>query len=202
MQHLVVVCHPKRQSFTQAVARAYAKALETLGQEVVVRDLYRVGFDPLLSEGELMGVAKPSVPAAVRREQRRLLDAGAVAFFYPIWWGYMPAMLKGYIDRVFAAGVAYDLRAEEMVPRLKGKTALIFTSSGADMGYLRRSKQWSAMRTLEKDHLLDLCGIELLEHIHFPSIAPDLSAQSMKKHLATADAAVRKHWGSTPAAQG
>jgi len=202
MQHLLVVCHPKRQSFTQTMARAYAKELDSLGQEVVVRDLYRARFDPLLSEGELMGAAKPFVPSAVRREQRRLLSAGALAFFYPLWWAYMPAMLKGYIDRVFAAGVAYDLRAEEMVPRFTGKKALIFTSSGADMGYLRRSKQWGAMRTLEKDHLLSLCGIELLEHVHFPSITSDLPGKSMEKHLATVRAAVQRHWGGTPAAQG
>ena len=143
-----------------------------------------------------------SVPSAVRREQRRLLGAGAIALFYPLWWAYMPAMLKGYIDRVFAAGVAYDLRAEEMVPRLTGKKALIFTSSGADMAYLRRSKQWSAMRTLEKDHVLSLCGIELLDHIHFPSVTPDLSSRSMEKHLSTVRAAVQKHWGGSPAAQG
>ncbi|HUZ75143.1 MAG TPA: NAD(P)H-dependent oxidoreductase [Stellaceae bacterium] len=202
MRHLLIVCHPKRRSFTQTIARTYAKALEALGQEVVVRDLYRAGFDPLLGEGELIGAERRFVPAAVRREQRRLLDAAAVAFFYPLWWAYMPAMVKGYIDRVMAAGVAYDLRAEEMVPRLTGKKALIFTSSGADMGYLRRSKQWNAMRTLEKDHILSLCGIALLDHIHFASITPDLPARSMEKHLATVRAAVQKHWGGMPAAQG
>lgn len=202
MQHLLIVCHPKRQSFTQTIARAYAKELEALGQEAVIRDLYRTGFDPLLGEGELMGAAKPFVPAAVRREQRRLLDAGAIAFFYPLWWAYMPAMLKGYIDRVLATGVAYDIRAEEMIPRLTGKKALIFTSSAADMAFLRRSKQWSAMRTLEKEHVFFPCGIELLDHIHFPSVTPDLAKRSMEKHLSAVRACVEKHWGSTPAVQG
>lgn len=202
MQHLLIICHPKRQSFTQTIARAYAEELQALGHEVVVRDLYRVGFDPLLSEGELMDAEKPTVPAAIRREQRRLLDAGAIALFYPIWWAYMPAMLKGYIDRVFATGVAYDLKEEEMIPRLTGKKALIVTSSGADMAYLRRSKQWNAMRTLEKDHILDLCGIELLDHIHFPSITPALPKRSIDDHLSAVRAAVQKHWGGSPAAQG
>lgn len=202
MQHLVIFCHPARQSFTQTVARVYAKELDALGQEVVVRDLYRAKFDPLLGESELIGAAKPFIPAAVRREQRRLVDAGAIAFFYPLWWAYMPAILKGYIDRVFSAGVAYDLRTDEMVPRLSGKKALIFTSSGADMAYLRRSKQWGAMRTLEKDHILSLCGIELLDHIHFPSVTPELTKRSLEKHLSTVRATVQKYWGSAPAAQG
>jgi NAD(P)H dehydrogenase (quinone) len=201
MQHLLIVCHPKRQSFTQTIARAYAKELDSLGQEVALRDLYRTRFDPLLGEGELMGAEKHIVPSAVRREQRRLLTAGAIAFFYPLWWAYMPAMIKGYIDRVLSAGVAYDLRAEKMIPRLTGKKALIFTSSGADMAYLRRSKQWRAMRTLEEDHILSLCGIELLDHVHFPSITPDLPKRSIEKHLATVRETAQRHWGSTPATQ-
>ena len=202
MQHLLIVCHPKRQTFTQTIARAYAKELELLGQDLVIRDLYRSHFDPALGEGELIGAEKPSVPAAVRREQRPLLDAGAIAFFYPLWWAYMPAMVKGYIDRVFSAGVAYDVREEEMVPRLSGKKALIFTSSGADMAYLRRSKQWRAMRTLEEDHILSLCGIELLEHVHFASITPGLPKQSVEKHLAAVRDAAQRHWGNAPAPQG
>jgi NAD(P)H dehydrogenase (quinone) len=202
MQHLLIVCHPKRQSFTQTIARTYANALDALGHEVVVRDLYRAHFDPLLGEGELIGAAKPVIPSAVRREQRRLLAAGAIAFFYPLWWAYMPAMIKGYIDRVLSVGVAYDLQDAEMVPRLSGKKALIFTSSGADMAYLRRSKQWRAMRTLEEDHILSLCGITLLDHVHFASIAPDLPKPSLEKHLAVVRDTVQTHWGNVPAARG
>lgn len=202
MQHLLVICHPKRQSFVQTMAHAYAQQLESLGHDVVIRDLYHAHFDPLLGERELIGTKKPFVPSAVRREQRHVIEAGAIAFFYPLWWAYMPAMLKGYIDRVFSAGVAYDLKGEEMIPRLSGKKALIFTSSGADMPYLRRSKQWRAMRILEEDHILSLCGIELLEHVHFGSVTPDLSKRAVEKNLGVVRKAVQTHWGSVPAAQG
>ena len=202
MQHLVIICHPKKQSFTQTAARAYCQELQSLGQEVIVRDLYRAHFDPLLGERELIGTKKPFAPSAVRREQQHLIDAGAIAFFYPLWWAYMPAMLKGYIDRVFSAGVAYDLKGDEMIPRLSGRRALIFTSSGADMAYLRRSKQWRSMRVLEEDHILSLCGIELVEHIHFPSVTPDLSKREVDKHIAAVRKAAQRYWGSAPAAQG
>jgi len=114
----------------------------------------------------------------------------------------MPAMMKGYIDRVLSCGFAYDLKNDVMIPRLTGKKALIFTSSGADMAYLRRSKQWRAMRTLEDDHILSLCGIALLDHVHFASITPDLPKRSIEKHLATVRETAQRHWGSTPAAQG
>jgi len=202
MKHLVIICHPRRKSFTQAVARVYAQAVEALGNDVVVRDLYRLHFDPALSEDELADAEKRIVPRAVRREQRHLAEAGGVAFFYPLWWAFMPAMIKGYIDRVLASGFAYDITNDEMVPRLSGKKALIFTSSGVDMASLRRSKQWRSMRLLEEDNILSLCGIELLEHVHFASVVPDLPKRSVEKHLALVAEAVQKHWGTAPAAQG
>ncbi|HYB57803.1 MAG TPA: NAD(P)H-dependent oxidoreductase [Alphaproteobacteria bacterium] len=202
MQHLLIVSHPQRRSFTQSVAQTYRGALEALGHETVVRDLYRLGFDPVLGEGELPGAKKPVLPAAVRREQRHLAAAGALALFFPLWWAFMPAMTKGYIDRVLSLGFAYGFDGDDLIPLLTGKKALVFTSSAADMAYLRRSKQWQAMRVLERDHILALCGIELLEHVHFPSITPDLSRRSVDRHLERVRRAVEDHWGTAPAPRG
>lgn len=202
MRHLLIVCHPKRRSFTQSVARSYAEAAKTLGHDVIIRDLYRLGFDPILRTRELLDAKNPVVPAAVRREQRLLAEAEAIAFFYPLWWAFMPAMMKGYFDRVLSSGFAYDFKGDDMIPRLAGKKATIFTSSGADMAYLRRSKQWDAMRVLEEDHILSLCGIELIEHVHFPSVMPGLPKRTTEKHLAKIGKTVQKYFGATRAARG
>jgi NAD(P)H dehydrogenase (quinone) len=199
MRHLLIVCHPKRQSFTQAVARAYAEQVKALGDEATIRDLYRLGFDPVLRERELLDAKKPVIPAVVRREQRFLAEAETIAFFYPLWWAFMPAMMKGYFDRVLSSGFAYDVKGDDMSPRLAGKKAMIFTSSGADMAYLRRSKQWDAMRVLEEDHILSLCGIELIEHVHFPSVVPGLPKRTTEKHLARVGKTVQKYFGATRA---
>lgn len=193
MQHLVVVCHPKRQSFIQLIAKTYADELQSAGHDVVVRDLYRGHFDPTLGEAELDGRA----PARIRKEQRHIAEAGAIAFFFPIWWSYMPAMMKGYMDRVFSRGFAYDIDADNMAPLLSGKKAMVFSTSGADMTYLRRSKQWQAMRLLLDDHFLSLCGMEMLEHVHFASITPDISEKTVAKHLARVRGAVAQHWART-----
>jgi NAD(P)H dehydrogenase (quinone) len=202
VQHLAIVTHPRRKSFTQTVAKVYAAELAELGHDIVVRDLYRRRFDPLLGEAELLDSDRPKTPAMVRREQHYLAAAGAVAFFYPLWWAFMPAMMKGYLDRVLAPGFAYDLKDDDLVPRLSGKRALIFTSSGADLDYLRDSGQWQAMRLLEREHTLSLCGIELLDHVHFPSITPDLPARTLEKHLDRVRRTVQKYWGGAPAARG
>lgn len=114
----------------------------------------------------------------------------------------MPAMLKGYFDRVFSEGFAYDMRGDDIVPRLSGKKALIFTSSASDMAFLRDSGQWQAIRVLEKDHMLSLAGIDLLEHVNFSPITPDLTARDVKKHIERLRQTVQKHWGAMPAARG
>lgn len=61
---------------------------------------------------------------------------------------------------------------------------MVFSSSGADMTYLRHRKQWQAMQLLLDDHFLSLCGIEMLEHVHFAAITPDIAKNTVAKHLA------------------
>lgn len=202
MQHLLVISHPKKQSFTQTAAHVYATAVKALGHDVAVRDLYRLPFDPVLGESELPDAAKPAIPSAVRREQRHLTQAGVVVFFYPLWWAFMPAMVKGYFDRVFSRGFAYDIQGDDMIALLSGKKALIFTSSGASMTELRRSRQWHAMRVLEEDNMLSLCGIELLDHVHLPSIRPGLTLQAAEKQFDAVRQAVEKHFSAQPAPAG
>ena len=202
MKHLLIVANPRHRSFTHKVARAYADELESLGHEVAFRDLYQMKFDPVLGADELLGAAPPVVPPAIRREQRHLAAAGALAFFYPLWWAFMPAIVKGYIDRVFSVGFAYDFEGGAMLPRLTGKKALIFTSSGADMAYLRDSGQWPAMQALERDHILGPCGIELLDHVHFPAIHPELSAHTLAAHLERTRQTAGTHWSAVPVPAG
>jgi NAD(P)H dehydrogenase (quinone) len=202
LRHLLIICHPKKRCFTQTAAQTYATAVKTLEHEVVVRDLYRLPFDPVLGEEELPNAIKPALPSIVRREQRHITQAGVIVFFYPLWWAFMPAMMKGYFDRVFSHGFAYDLQGDEIVPLLSGKKALIFTTSGASMTELRRSKQWRAMRVLEEDNLLAECGVELLDHVHLPSIRPGLTLHAAERHFAAVRHAVEKHWGAQPALAG
>jgi NAD(P)H dehydrogenase (quinone) len=192
MKHLLIVCHPSRQSFTQTMARAYAKSIEALGHTTAVRDLYRAGFDPVLTEAELIGASKTVVPAPIRAEQRRIAEADVIALFYPLWWAFMPAMLKGYLDRVLTAGFAYDLATES--PLLTGKQAVVFTSSAGDMAYLRTTGVWRALRAIERDEML-FCGIDLIEHVHFPAITPERPLQTVAKAVRRVEATVQRLWG-------
>src|SRR5215471_4143364 len=101
MKHAVVFAHPNPQSLTAAVGHAYAQGARDLGHAVVVRDLYRLGFDPCLKAEETPGPRGVRFGRDVEEERALLSDADVFAFIYPLWFNAPPAMLKGYVDRVF-----------------------------------------------------------------------------------------------------
>ena len=94
-----------------ALTRTYAAELERLGHSQRTFDLYRAGFDPVFGAHELAPVdADHPASADVARAQDDIRAADALTVLYPLWWLTMPAMMKGYIDRVFARGFAYESR--------------------------------------------------------------------------------------------
>ncbi len=114
MNALVVFAHPSRDSFTGQVLERFLAGLRDAGHEAVVADLYAEGFDPVMRPAEYARESRTQVDAAVpddvARELARLAAADAVAFVFPLWWSDCPAILKGWFDRVYAVGHAYDHR--------------------------------------------------------------------------------------------
>ena len=110
MHVLVIYCHPVETSFHAALHQEVLKNLLAAGHTVDDCDLYAEGFDPVLSREERLGyhdVPANQVPLAGYIE--RLRQAEAIVFCFPTWCFGMPAMLKGFFDRLFMPGVAFDL---------------------------------------------------------------------------------------------
>jgi len=200
MKHLIIAAHPSEASFTMSVARSYAAELEKLGHVTHTCDLYRIDFNPVLEAREL---ARPeadhSLPADIRREQVHVRSADALAFVYPLWWASMPAIMKGYIDRVFSYGFAYDFQGNTMRGLLAGKKAVVITVSGAQLQALVKSGEWDAIETLADAHIFRTCGIELVEHLHFGEVVPGLSSAVVDRHLARVRACAQRHFSSARA---
>jgi len=106
---LTVVSHPRESSLTFSVAAKFTQGLADAGHETEILDLHRSGFNPVLweadepdwsSEGRIYS---PEVEAEIERMKKH----DALAYIFPIWWHSFPAMLKGYIDRVWNNGFAY-----------------------------------------------------------------------------------------------
>jgi putative NADPH-quinone reductase len=109
MNTLVVYCHPDPQSFTAAVRDRAVGALRQCGDDVRVTDLYADRFDPLFSAEERDRHLEPGPDPAVAHHAADLQWCRRLVLVYPTWWSGPPAMLKGWIERVWVRDVAFDL---------------------------------------------------------------------------------------------
>lgn len=110
MKILTVIDHPRRDSLTHAVAARFAKGLAAGGHEPVLHDLHAAGFDPRMppaDEPDWQDIDK-KYSATAEAEMARIRAADALVLVFPVWWWGLPAMSKGWIDRVFNRGFAYD----------------------------------------------------------------------------------------------
>lgn len=180
-----------------ALARTYAEELGRLGHKQRTHDLYRMGFNPVLTAGELTAAADGRAASPdVMRAQDDVRAAHALCVIYPLWWLAMPAIMKGYVDRVFARGFAYELREGAVRGLLAGKKAVLITLSGAPLPLLAQSGGWNAVQVLQDTHVFRSTGFELLEHLHFDQIVPQLSEPLAQQHMARVRACVQRHFAA------
>jgi len=198
MKHALIVSHPELSSFTRSMAHVYDKAARALGHETIFRDLYQIGFDPCLKAGERPDKLQDPVRDDVRRERELLADCDVFALFYPIWFGTPPAMLKGYIERVFNVGFAFErFKDGQMRPLLQGRKLISFTASGSSKAWLEETGVWLSLRALFDDYLAKIFGLEVVDHVHFSSIADGLEERWIMENLETVQRTVRE--GFVPA---
>jgi NAD(P)H dehydrogenase (quinone) len=141
MRVLVIYCHPVAESFA---ASAHAVVLETLaehGHEVTDVDLYAEQFDPVMSRQERLDYQNTARnERLVKRYDDQIATAEAIVLVYPAWWYGMPAMLKGYFDRVWLPGVAFDVLPDGTVStdRLKNiRRIIVVTTYGGSWWMVR-----------------------------------------------------------------
>jgi NAD(P)H dehydrogenase (quinone) len=119
MRYLVVYAHPLDDSFVAALHRGVVSSLRDAGHTVDDCDLNAERFDPTLSQAERRSYHDANANGAlVRKEIERLRACQGLVFVFPTWWYGMPAILKGYIDRVWLPGVAFTLEGGRTRPLL------------------------------------------------------------------------------------
>ncbi|WP_029059502.1 NAD(P)H-dependent oxidoreductase [Stappia stellulata] len=120
MRVLMVYAHPVETSFCAALKERALKALVARGHEVEVLDLYEQGFDPVLTRAERLAYHDvPENRAGVAPEVEQLQRAEALVLVYPVWNFGFPAILKGYLDRVFLPGVSFRMEKGRAKPNLQ-----------------------------------------------------------------------------------
>ncbi|MDQ0589074.1 NAD(P)H-dependent oxidoreductase [Variovorax paradoxus] len=130
MRVLVVYCHPVETSFHAALHQEVLKNLRAAGHEVDDCDLYAEGFNPVLSREERLGYHEvPHNQLPLKPYVERLQWAEGLVFCFPTWCFGLPAMLKGYFDRLFMPGVAFDIsdpaHVKPMLTHIKRISAVV-----------------------------------------------------------------------------
>jgi putative NADPH-quinone reductase len=140
MRVLVVHAHPDPESYSRAVREAAVRGLRSAGHHVDVIDLYEAGFVPAMSEAErrVYESDRPVLDPEVQRSVELVTGAGALVFVYPTWWWGLPAILKGWLDRVLVPGVAFTLGDGPPRPALSNIRRLVgITTYGSSRRYMR-----------------------------------------------------------------
>lgn len=168
---LVVVAHPSPTSFSHAMADAARGVLAAHGFTLAFHDLYAEHFDPVQPTGELQNIA--SSDALVEQHCAELAQADLILVFHPNWWGAPPAILKGWIDRVFRLGTAYGYPPgvpPEGVPQglLKARRALVFNTSNTPPER-EQAVFGDPLESLWKRCVFPLCGVQdVVRRMHGP----------------------------------
>ncbi|WP_052732214.1 NAD(P)H-dependent oxidoreductase [Hymenobacter terrenus] len=167
MNVLLLYAHPDPASFTAALKNTCLATLRAAGHHVEVRDLYELGFDPVFESEEFAQARTGQVGTAVRVEQELIAAADVLLVIKPLWWTGLPAILKGYIDRVFTNGFAYAYSPTGLEPLLRGKKAILLTPHGVPAAVYGPTGMFAALRLTQDEGIFTFCGLEVRQHLFF-----------------------------------
>jgi len=153
MRVLAVIDHPWPKSFNHTILKRVVKVFETAEHEVDVLDLHREGFDPVMREEELAVYTQGKfLDPKVADYQRRIDAAEHLIFIFPVWWEVMPAMLKGFFDKVFLPQWAFtEADFSPLLTHIKGAT--IITTMGAP------EPVYTSVEPVLCKGILEACGV-------------------------------------------
>jgi len=182
MIYLIIYAHPNPKSFCHAIKDEIETKIKQQGGELVVRDLYQQGFNPVLSSGDFVQFLQHTPPADIQKEQELIRKADRLIFVYPVWWFSMPAILKGYIDRVFSRGFAYDYEGHSIKGLLAGKEVMIFSTTGGPRIAYYLAGYKAAIKMTIAAGIFKFCGMRVLLHKYFYAV-PAITDAARKKML-------------------
>lgn len=179
MEALLIVAHPSKASFSHAMAAVALGSLESKGYRCSVHDLHAEGFNPVQPVVESDNTS--SDDPLVEQHCRQLSTADLVLIFHPNWWSQPPAILKGWIDRVFRLNTAYSYPAGagyEGVPvgLLKARHAFIFNTSNTPP-QREQDVFGDPLDSLWRTSVFALCGVGSVVRRMYGPMAGSTSAQ-------------------------
>ncbi|WFB69802.1 NAD(P)H-dependent oxidoreductase [Chryseobacterium sp. WX] len=179
MRHLIIYAHPNENSLNHHLLNTVIETLQSHNEEIIVRDLYDIGFNPVLSLNDMQGQRMGKLSDDVKTEQDHISWAEQITFIYPIWWTGLPAMMKGYIDRVFSYGFAYRYDQGIQKGLLKGKKTVIINTHGKSHEEYEKTGMDKALTLTSDNGIFVYSGLEIIRHFFFDK-ADKASPENLK----------------------
>ena len=167
MKNLIIYAHPTVPSFSEQVVEKVIETAKAKGDEVIFRDLYKLEFNPVLTGNDMAALQEGNIPEDIKIEQDFIKEADVLTFIFPIWWADMPAIMKGYIDKVFSYGFAYLYDENGPKPLLTDKKVIIISSAGGTKEVYENSGAFESQKNTIDYNKFGFCGFEILEHKRF-----------------------------------
>jgi NAD(P)H dehydrogenase (quinone) len=172
---LIINGHPEKASLCGALADSYRDGASAAGAEIREMAVADLRFDPILHHGykEIQGL-EPDLTAA----QESIKWADHLVWTYPIWWGTMPALLKGFLDRTFLPGFAFKYRENSRWwnKLLAGRSARMIVTLDSPVFYDRLIYGAGGRRTMKKA-VLEFCGVKPVRVTAFGSVRHSTEAK-------------------------
>ena len=165
---LLILGHSRKESLCGALANEYQAGAETTGHNVKTIHLGSLNFDPILHDGYNSSQA---LEPDLRKAQQQIEWADHLVFVYPIWWGALPGLLKGFIDRVFLPGFAFKYHEGSMGwdRLLTGKSAQLIVTMDSPPWYYRWVSRMPGHHQMKKT-ILEFSGIKPVAITSFGSV--------------------------------
>jgi len=173
---LVINGHPDKTSFCSELAKSYKKGADSSGAECILVNIIDLKFDPVLYFNYN---TKTELEPDLLHIQEEILNSDHLVFVYPNWWGTYPALLKGFIDRVFVPGFAFKYRKNSPFwdKLLTGKTARLIVTMDTPKWYYSLFYKNTGFHAI-KTGVLQFCGIK---PVSITSFSPVRSADETKR---------------------
>lgn len=165
---LIINGHPDKMSLNAAFAEAYIKGARESGASIQYINIGELNFNPNLA----MGYRKRTeLEPDLIEVWEKILKADHMVWIHPLWWGSFPALMKGFIDRLFLPGFAFDYNENSIWwdRKLKGKSATILTTMDQPVWYYRLYNKQPGIVQLKKA-ILQYCGVNPVRVVAFGNV--------------------------------
>jgi NAD(P)H dehydrogenase (quinone) len=190
MKANIVFAHAGKDSFSHQILHRVSHTLDDLNISYTVRDLYNMNFQPVFGPDDMRLVEQGKVSQDIEEEQILVTEADTLIMIYPVWWWSQPAILKGWIDRVFTLNYAFRYTPDGPVGLLTGKRAFVFTTTRESAEEMRKKGLDVVIERQVKEGILAFSGFSPVTFINFAEV-PDMSDDAKENVLLQVEQSIR-----------